>query len=184
MLLTLPLAFAAPARAAEASCVAPIVLGDGWKTADPQASGFNAATLCAVLERVAGDASNIHGVVVERHGRLVAELYRRGKDKSIWGLVAREVDFGPPVLHDMRSVSKSVVSLLVGIARAQGKIDSLATPVLDFYPQYANLRSTQHDAITLEHLLTMSSGLQWLRDHGTSPLFSDLERLLLDYARR
>ena len=36
-----------------------------------------------MLRRVAGDASNIHSVVVERRARLVAELYRRGKDKSI-----------------------------------------------------------------------------------------------------
>ena len=74
ILLALPLAFAAPVRALAASCAAPIVLDDGWKTGDPQASGFDAPALCAVFERVAGDASNIHGVVVERRGRLVAEL--------------------------------------------------------------------------------------------------------------
>jgi uncharacterized protein (TIGR02118 family) len=62
ILLALPLAFAAPGRAATASCVAPIVLDDGWKTGDPQASGFDAVALCAVLERVAVDASNIHSV--------------------------------------------------------------------------------------------------------------------------
>ena len=72
-----------PIIAADSS-IAPTVLDDGWQTtADPQASGFDAAALCAMLQRVAGDASNIHGVVVERRARLVAELYRRGKDKSI-----------------------------------------------------------------------------------------------------
>src|SRR5882724_5095425 len=80
MVLTLLLASAAPARAVEGPCAAPVVLDDGWQTAEPEASGFDAAALCAALERVAGDASNIHGVVVERRGRLVAELYRRGKD--------------------------------------------------------------------------------------------------------
>ncbi len=54
-------------------------------------------------------------------------LYRRGKDKSIWSLFARETDFAPTVLHDLRSVSKSVVGLLVGIARQQGKIDVAAS---------------------------------------------------------
>ena len=47
-----------------------------------------------------------------------------------------EVEFGPTVLHDLRSVSKSIVSLLVGIARQQGKIGELTTPVLAFYPEY------------------------------------------------
>src|SRR2546427_6723617 len=95
LLLALMLAFAAPVRGAEASCAAPTVLDDGWQTADPQASGFDAAALCAVLERVAGDASNIHSIVVERRGRLVAELYRRGKDRSIWSLFTRETTFAP-----------------------------------------------------------------------------------------
>ncbi len=181
ILLALPLAFAAPARAAEASCVAPIVLGDGWKTAEPQASGFDAAALCAVLERVAGDASNIHGVVVERRGRLVAELYRRGKDRSIWSLFARETEFAPTVLHDLRSVSKSVVGLLVGSARQQGKVD-VAASALAYYPSLADLRSPERDAITVEHLLTMSSGLEWhesVTSYGA--LANDETRLYWDW---
>ena len=181
LLLALLLAAAAPARAAEAPCAAPTVLGDDWQTADPQASGFDAAALCAVLERVAGDAHNLHGVVVERHGRLVAELYRRGKDESIWSLYARETEFGPTVLHDLRSISKSVLGLLVGIARSQGKIDVAASP-LAYYPSYADLRSPERDAITLEHLLTMSSGFQWnesITSYGT--LANDETRLYWDW---
>ena len=81
MVLTLLLASAAPARAVEGPCAAPALLDDRWQTAEPEASGFDATALCAALERVAGDASNIRGVVVERRGRPVAELYRRGKDE-------------------------------------------------------------------------------------------------------
>ncbi len=181
MVLTLLLASAAPARAVEGPCAAPVVLDVGWQTAEPEASGFDAAALCAALERVAGDASNIHGVVVERRGRLVAELYRRGKDKSIWSLFARETDFAPTVLHDLRSVSKSVVDLLVGIARQQGKVHVAASP-LAYYPSYADLRSPERDAITVEHLLTMSSGLEWhesVTSYGT--LANDETRLYWDW---
>ncbi|QBB72794.1 class C beta-lactamase-related serine hydrolase [Pseudolysobacter antarcticus] len=110
--------------------------------------------------------TNIHSVIVERHGRLVAELYRRGKDKSQYSLFAREKDFGPTVMHDTRSVGKSVISLLLGIAKQQGKIKSLATPVLDFYPVYTDLATPELKAITLEHLLTMSSGLEWSEGGG------------------
>jgi CubicO group peptidase (beta-lactamase class C family) len=182
MLLAILLVSAAPARAAaEGPCAAPIALGDGWQTADPQTSGFDTTALCAVLERVAGGATSVHAVVVERHGRLVAELYQRGKDRSIWSLYAREIDFTPTVLHDLRSVSKSVVGVLVGIARQQGKIDIAASP-LAYYPSYADLRSPERDAITLEHLLSMSSGLEWnesVTSYGT--LANDETRLYWDW---
>jgi len=166
---------------AAASCAPPAVIDDGWQTADPAASGFDPAALCAVLERVAAGRSNIHGVVVERRGRLVAELYRRGKDKPIWSLVTREVDFGPTTVHDLRSISKSVVSLLVGIAGQQGKID-LGASALAYYPAYAELRSPEREAITLASLLTMSSGLQWnegIASYGT--LANDETRLYWDW---
>jgi CubicO group peptidase (beta-lactamase class C family) len=139
----------------------PASIDDGWKTAEPESSGFDPAALCAVFDHVVRGDANIHAIVVERHGRLVAELYRRGKDRSIWSLFSREVDFAPTTLHDLRSVSKSIVSLLVGIARGQSQLGALSTPVLSFYPEFTDLHSTEQAAITLEDLLTMSSGLEW-----------------------
>jgi len=164
------------------SCAPPAPLDDGWLAAAPEASGFDAAALCAVLDGVAGGVANIHAVVVERHGRLVAELYRRGPDRSIWSLSAHDTEFGPTDLHDVRSVSKSVVSLLFGIARAEHGIDLHASPLV-FYPEYADLRSPQREAIHLEHLLTMSSGLEWretLASYGT--FANDETRLYWDWA--
>ncbi len=164
---------AVTARSADPACAAPALVGDGWETSTPEASGFDTAALCTTLAGVAAGDANIHGVLVERHGRLVAELYRKGKDLSIaslfglWRPFAPEVEFGPTTRHDLRSVSKSVVGLLVGIARQEGRIPSLETPALDFYPQYADLRSPERDAIHLEHLLSMSSGLEW--DEGALP---------------
>jgi CubicO group peptidase (beta-lactamase class C family) len=76
-------------------------------------------------------------------------------------LFAHTRDFGPAVRHDTRSVGKSVIGLLVGVAQAQGKLQGLETPVLDLYPEYPELATPQRRAITLEHLLSMSSGLQW-----------------------
>jgi CubicO group peptidase (beta-lactamase class C family) len=153
-----------PAAGAE-PCHRPAILDDGWEVATPQAAGLDAGSLCAALDDTA-TRGNIHAIVVERHGRLVAELYRRGQDRQIWSFFTREVDFGPTTPHDLRSVTKSVVGLLFGIAHADGKIGPLSTPVLDLYPDDADLRSPARNAITLEHLLTMSSGLQWNEDFG------------------
>jgi CubicO group peptidase (beta-lactamase class C family) len=110
--------------------------------------------------------TNMHGVVIERHGRLVAEAYRRGADKSVYSLFALNRNFGPSVLHDTRSVGKSVVSLLVGIARQEGGLGDLSTPVMDLFPEFGDLATPQRRAIKLADLLTMSSGLDWREGGG------------------
>ena len=139
----------------------PAVIGDGWEAQDPVQAGFDAARLRSAVDSLADGGLDIHSILVERHGRLVAEVYRRGKDKSVYSLFAHTTDFGPTTRHDTRSVGKSVVSLLLGIARGQGKLGDLATPAVDFYPEYPDLATPQLKAITLEHLLTMSSGFKW-----------------------
>ena len=61
----------------------------------------------------------------------------------------------------MRSVSKSVTSLLVGIAIDRKLIAGVDEPVVKFFPDYAALKTPSWDRITLRHLLTMSSGIAW-----------------------
>ena len=169
--LTLGLIVTLPAAAAP--CYVPMQQGDGWQSASPDASGFNEGALCDTLNAIAQGKDNIHSIVIERHGKLVAELYRSGKDKSIrralgtWPLIAPTVSFGPDTLHDTRSIGKSVIDLLVGIKKQQGKIPSLQTPVLDYYPEYKDLRTPALQAIHLDHLLTMSGGWKW--DEGAQP---------------
>jgi len=174
--LGLLLLLTAPGHASAAPCAAPAVIEDGWQSADPETAGFDGRALCSVLDGVARGDLNIHSVVVERRGRLVAEMYRRGKDRSVWDTFAHDVEFGPTVLHDMRSVSKSVVSLLFGIARGQDKIGPLTTPVRAFY---SDLGAQDAATITLEQLLTMSSGLEWHETLATyGSLANDETRLL------
>ncbi len=163
-------------------CATPVRVDDGWESAEPAAAGFDASALCAAMREVAGASANLHGVVVERGGRLVAETYRRGEDRSIYSVFARETAFAPTVRHDVRSITKSVVSLLVGVAAARHVLD-VHRSALAFYPQYAALRSPERDAITLEHLLTMSSGLEWheaLASYGS--FRNDETRLYWDWA--
>jgi CubicO group peptidase (beta-lactamase class C family) len=148
-------------QAAQPSCAMPAVIGDAWEIADLAVAGFDPAELCAAIDGVRTGKANIHGLVVVRHGKLVAEMYRRGNDRSIWSPWTRDVEFGPTVLHDMRSISKSVTGLLFGVVSRHASIGPLTTPVLTFYPEYSDLRSEGRMAITLEHLLTMSSGLAW-----------------------
>lgn len=91
----------------------------------------------------------------------MAESYKRGKDETIYTLFASSTDFDASIRHDVRSISKTVVSFLWGIAQADGKTPPLNTPVLDLLPALANLQSQGREAITIAHLMTMSSGLDW-----------------------
>jgi CubicO group peptidase (beta-lactamase class C family) len=169
--------FAARAQEASAACTPPAKLDDGWMAAAPAAQGFEPDRLCA-LDKFLGQwpAANIHSVVVVRHGKLVMERYYSGIDYRL-GRFLGFVDFGPTVKHDLRSISKSVTSLLVGIALGEGKFPDLDSPLFDHLPaKYAGLRTADNSRITLRHLLTMSSGLDWDENRPyTDPENSEIE---------
>jgi len=150
-----------PAEAGPPACAAPPA-GGGWSTAPPAAVGLDAARLCAMVPLLAArKQDNVHAVLVARHGKLVFEQYFSGIDES-WGRSLGEVPHGRDQLHDARSVTKSVVALVLGIALDRGVVKArLDTPVFDLLPQYADLRTSEKAKITLRDLLTMSAGLQW-----------------------
>ncbi|MGO4339458.1 serine hydrolase domain-containing protein [Labrys sp. KB_33_2] len=132
-----------------------------WPIAAPEDVGLDPQNLCTLAQKLdAAKEDNIHALLIARHGKLVFERYFTGSD-SHWGQPAKEVAFGPDVPHDLRSISKSVVSLLFGIALDKGWIGSIDQPVLVVLPVYADLATPEKRGITLRHLLTMSPGLAW-----------------------
>jgi CubicO group peptidase (beta-lactamase class C family) len=146
------------------ACGTPVALDDGWTVATPESAGLDSARLCAIAARLKETEANVHAVVIVRHGKLVFEQYFSGPDER-WD-VAGQYDFDATTKHDMRSVSKSVISLLVGIAIDRKLIASADEPVVKFYPEYAAVKSPGWDQVTLRHLLTMSSGMQWNENLG------------------
>ena len=75
--------------------------------------------------------------------------------------------YGPESLTNSFSVAKSVVSMLIGVALKEGRIKSVDQPVADFLPEF---KEGEKSKITIRHLLTMSSGLDW--DESYSNPFS------------
>ena len=117
-----------------------------WPTASPESQGFDSRLLAGLIDRVRERQLPLHRLVVIRRGQLIldATLYPDAPDRP----------------HDEASVTKSITSLLIGIAIDQGYIDSVHQPVTDLLPATAQGRAdTRHAAITVEHLLTMTSGL-------------------------
>jgi CubicO group peptidase (beta-lactamase class C family) len=104
--------------------------------------------------------ANIHSVLVVRHGTLAFEHYWKGNDE-LWDRAIPNAEHGPTIKHDVRSVSKSITSLLVGIALDRKLIPSIDDSVFKHFPEYADLLTPEKARISLRHLLMMASGLEW-----------------------
>jgi CubicO group peptidase (beta-lactamase class C family) len=159
--------FAMAASAAQAqssppapACGTPVASDVGWAIASPESVGIDGASLCGIAARLKAGDADVHAVVVARYGKLVFEQYFRGYDEP-WDAPNGQHDFDATTRHDMRSASKSVVSLLVGIAIERRLIAGVDEPVVKFFPEWAALKTPGWDNLTLRHLLTMSSGIEW-----------------------
>jgi CubicO group peptidase (beta-lactamase class C family) len=148
-----------PATAQELA--APPALDDGWAVAAPAEAGFDPAALAALGEELAaGDFGNIHAVLAVHDGRLVFERYFAGPDE-LWGDPIGRVAFDAGTLHDLRSVTKSVTALLVGIALGAEAAAALDRPVTTFFPDLTDSFAPGLEQVTLHHVLTMTAGLEW-----------------------
>ncbi|WP_420548473.1 serine hydrolase domain-containing protein [Curvivirga sp.] len=108
-----------------------------------------------------GDLKGLHSVVMMLNGERRAEAYFPGKDEN-WGLDLGLVQHGPDSLHDTRSVTKSIVGLLYGIALAEKAVPELNTPLLNLFPEYPDLRDgSDREKITIRDALTMQMGTEW-----------------------
>lgn len=136
--------------------------GDPWQRVVPGKAGFApdlARKLAAGIE--SGLLRHIHEVLIARGDRLVLEHYGKGQDEN-WGSSIGTVTFGPETLHDLRSVTKSIVGLLYGIALDRGLVPPIDAPLVDQFPEYADLAAGGTlDGLTIEHALTMTLGLAW-----------------------
>ena len=153
-------AWSSSAQAETRPCGVPKSGIDNWQIETPEAEGIEQQSLCALIDKLNSVNPNIHSILVVRDGRLIFEHYRKGTDEK-WGVPLGEIVHGPTVKHDVRSISKSVVSLLVGIAIDRNLIATIDEPVFKYFPEYASLRTPAKGRILLRHLLTMSSGIAW-----------------------
>lgn len=134
---------------------------DGIRTASMADVGIDSTVINRIDTAIRnGTYPNIHSVLIARHNMLVYEKYWAGEDEE-WGSNRGVVMHSKDDLHDIRSISKSIVSACIGIAMRQGKIKSVDQKVFDFFPEYAGLDTGMKSLLTIKHLLTMSSGLSW-----------------------
>jgi CubicO group peptidase (beta-lactamase class C family) len=114
------------------------------------------ARLAVMLEKVQQENRNLHSILIIRHGVLVMEAYVH--------------PFQSEIRHNLYSVTKSVTATLVGIAAGEGLID-IYLPARTYFPE-TTIDDDWKDYIRVEHLLAMTSGVEW-----TEPLHSGLNDL-------
>lgn len=142
----------------------PEALDDGWIVAEPEAVGLDDGVIRDLFEHVASTPERaVHAVLIVKDGTLVVEEYFDGYrfDYDDPRFEGDPVSYGPDVRQNLMSVTKAVTAAATGIAVADGAIPDVETRVLDALPTYRNTASTEAQAITVEHLLTMTSGLEW-----------------------
>ena len=138
--------------------MAPARVEDGWEIASLADAGLDRNTLTTLVERIStGGFKNIHSVLIVKDDKIVFEEYfpREVGD-------AREQALRRATPHPQYSVTKSVTSILIGIAIDQHLIRGVDEKVASFFPEYAAAFAHPENArLRLRDLLTMSSGLAW-----------------------
>lgn len=137
---------------------------DVFNISDIEDVGLDHQIINELIDSIqSGFYPNRHSLLIYKNDKLVLEEYFSGHDE-IWGTDIGTIQFNDTLLHDMRSVSKSVVSACIGIAIAQGKIKSVDQTIFDFFDDYNQYNNNGREVLTFEHLLTMTSGLEWNED--------------------
>lgn len=161
-LLSFLLLFAVlPTLAADSVSNPPVERDDGWQVGTLAAAGFDLEQMRKIDRLLENNSfKNVHMVVVEYNGKLVYEKYLSGSDEN-WGTPLGKRQFDYDSLHDLRSISKSVTALLLGIALGEDYQAAVKRPVIEYFPEYAEHFAPGAEKITLEHILTMTDGWEW-----------------------
>ncbi len=138
---------------------------DDWRSIDPAEVGMDAVELQQAYDYVANPNINAQGFVVIRNGYIVCEGYF-GK-------------FNMNSRHESFSAAKSFTSALIGIAIEEGYLAGVDETIGTFFPQLNEPGMDEaKKEITIKHLLTMTSGLEWNEDDYLDLFRNDAIRML------
>ncbi|MFX0152202.1 MAG: serine hydrolase domain-containing protein [Candidatus Hodarchaeota archaeon] len=121
---------------------------DDWQTSPPVQQGMDPQLLTDMFSYIEEQVHFMHSVLIVRNGYIVAEQYFKGWNQEF--------------KHPLYSCTKSITSILMGIALDKGFISNIDQNILDFFPNrtFENLDSRKKN-ITIKHLLQMKSGISW-----------------------
>ena len=142
------------------ACQAPPVAD--WSRTSPENAGLPTGLPAQIDAGInEGPYKNLHAVIIVRDGKIALENYYQGVDEAMSRPLG-DVAFDANTLHDIRSVTKSVVSLLYGIALGENLVPPTDTSLLDQFPEYADLAADpERRKMTVGNALSMQLGTEW-----------------------
>ncbi|MCP4639850.1 MAG: serine hydrolase, partial [bacterium] len=147
---------ACPAQTTSYRYSVPANLNDGWEVSSLEAEGIDSEKIEALTHRMITERRfvNVRSMLIVRNGQLVHEAYSPYCQRN--------------TLHWLASITKTITSTLIGIAIDEGLIEGVDAKVIDLLPEFTDaVKDPAFRQITLEHLMTMASGLEWF-EHGSS----------------
>ncbi|HYD21185.1 MAG TPA: serine hydrolase [Flavipsychrobacter sp.] len=123
----------------------PEKLNDGWIVSTPVAEDLKPDLIAEALAYSA-DNRKLDALIIIKNGKLVVERYANG--------------YGPGKLHKVWSITKAVTATITGIAIDKGHIPSELEPMYKYLRGYP-MQHTSLQAVSIEHLLSMTSGFAW-----------------------
>jgi len=176
LLFTIFFLFSCQSGTSEYTYQIPEQINDGWETASLADVGINQDYLVDLMNRLRGYKHHrVHSILIVRYAKLVFEEYFAGFTHPTIG--AKAIEYDRETFHVLSSVTKSYTSALLGIAIKKGFIQNVKQKVFDFFPELTHLNTGQKSDMTIEHMITMSSGLQW--DQTTYPILDDRNDIAL-----
>ena len=155
-----------------------------WSVVTPQSQSMNVDSLKTLDNDIAGGKYGyVDGMIVTRNGKLVYKKSYKHEYNKIYGDDAKtksglnQLDPGSPYnyyndwwhpfyhgteLHTLQSVTKTITSVIIGVATTRKEFPELSTPVLGFFDttQIKNIDDRKR-RLTIRHLLTMTAGIDW-----------------------
>jgi CubicO group peptidase (beta-lactamase class C family) len=137
-------------------------LGDGWPIAAPESVGIDPTVLASMHDQILREDRHfaILGLIIIKNGQMVFETYTRSlADRDRY--------------HAIQSATKSVTSLVLGAARDRGLVPALDTTLCSILGDKCAGLDPRKLQITLEHLLTMRSGIAFDNDDFSMEIMVD-----------
>jgi CubicO group peptidase (beta-lactamase class C family) len=146
--------------------------GASWRTAMPAQVAVDAGPISTLISRLrAGSLGAEHALVIVRKGYVITDEYFVG--------------WTGDSIHTEQSVTKSVTSLVTGIAIARGDLRGVDQPLVELLARYAPIANIddRKRALTVRDVLTMRTGLDWNEDSYTGSPLERLNNLQTDWLR-